>query len=224
MHSLLSSNHFTQWFDDNKDLFDEGIDYQSIKVKLKSGHTTVTKHDYALTLDCAKEMAMLSRVEKGKVARKYFIACEKKLREVFAKLKNTNTRRSKLLAAGKSLEFVEKRIETVETRKTFTGTLKDHGVEGSGYQTCTRSIYAPLFGGDGSTAYIKEKLGIDKKASVRDSIGMTELVAVQLSELLAADRIAEQDARGNVQCANVCANSSRSVASAINASRKQLTA
>lgn len=151
--------------------------------------------------------------------------------EVLPSIRKTGTytakpkdRRSKLLAAGKSLEFVEKRIETVETRKTFTGTLKDHGVEGSGYQTCTRSIYAPLFGGDGSTAYIKEKLGIDKKASVRDSIGLTALVAVQLSELIAADRIKEQNAQGNVVCADVCATSSRSVASAIKASRKQLSA
>lgn len=34
---------------------------------------------YALTLECAKEISMLQRSEKGKMARQYFIECEKKL-------------------------------------------------------------------------------------------------------------------------------------------------
>jgi anti-repressor protein len=37
------------------------------------------KVDYVLSLDCAKEISMLQRSEKGKEARKYFIECEKQL-------------------------------------------------------------------------------------------------------------------------------------------------
>lgn len=37
--------------------------------------------DYFLTLDMAKELAMVERTAKGKEARQYFIACEKELRE-----------------------------------------------------------------------------------------------------------------------------------------------
>lgn len=37
--------------------------------------------EYFLTLDAAKEISMLQRSEKGKEARKYFIECEKKLKE-----------------------------------------------------------------------------------------------------------------------------------------------
>ena len=37
--------------------------------------------EYALTVDIAKELSMLSKTEKGKEARKYFIKCEKKLKE-----------------------------------------------------------------------------------------------------------------------------------------------
>lgn len=37
--------------------------------------------EYALTVDMAKELSMLSKAEKGKEARKYFIKCEKKLKE-----------------------------------------------------------------------------------------------------------------------------------------------
>lgn len=36
--------------------------------------------EYALTLECAKEISMLQRNEKGKQARQYFIECEKNLK------------------------------------------------------------------------------------------------------------------------------------------------
>jgi len=39
----------------------------------------VEQKDYILTLDTAKELAMLDKGEKGKAVRRYFIACEKEL-------------------------------------------------------------------------------------------------------------------------------------------------
>lgn len=40
------------------------------------------RDEYILTLDTAKELAMVEGNAKGRQARKYFIACEKKLRDV----------------------------------------------------------------------------------------------------------------------------------------------
>lgn len=37
--------------------------------------------DYIITLDMAKELSMVENNVKGRQARKYFIACEKKLRQ-----------------------------------------------------------------------------------------------------------------------------------------------
>jgi len=37
--------------------------------------------EYAITLDMAKELAMVENNQQGRIARKYFIICEKKLRE-----------------------------------------------------------------------------------------------------------------------------------------------
>lgn len=62
--------------------FDENIDYEAVSVfrHHPNGIGGTTVKDYALTLDCAKEIAMLQRSEKGKTARQYFIECEKQLR------------------------------------------------------------------------------------------------------------------------------------------------
>ncbi|EEE3274511.1 phage antirepressor Ant [Salmonella enterica subsp. enterica serovar Braenderup] len=46
------------------------------------------RKDYHLTLDTAKELAMVERNEKGRQIRRYFIECEKKLREDTAKTQN----------------------------------------------------------------------------------------------------------------------------------------
>jgi anti-repressor protein len=62
--------------------FEEGEDFMIISrsPKLASGNRGATK-EYFVTLDMAKELAMVERNEKGKQARRYFIDCEKQLIE-----------------------------------------------------------------------------------------------------------------------------------------------
>ncbi|MCU7583663.1 phage antirepressor KilAC domain-containing protein [Riemerella anatipestifer] len=82
LHSFLEiKDKFADWI---KRMFEygfiENIDYQSLSdfsEKPNGGRPLI---NYALTLDCAKEISMLQRSEKGKQARRYFIECEKKLR------------------------------------------------------------------------------------------------------------------------------------------------
>lgn len=62
--------------------FNENVDYISCPF-LDSYNQIVT--DYVITLDCAKEISMIQRSKKGKQARQYFIACEKKLKEIIEK-------------------------------------------------------------------------------------------------------------------------------------------
>jgi phage anti-repressor protein len=83
LHEFLSIKaNFTDWC---KRMFEygftENIDYQAIHnfVKASNGIGGVNKIDYALTIDTAKEIAMIQRNDKGKQAREYFIACEKAL-------------------------------------------------------------------------------------------------------------------------------------------------
>ena len=63
--------------------FEEEIDFIRVAQKratnnLKNPVTTVL--DHAISIDMAKEISMIQRTEKGKIARQYFINCEKKLK------------------------------------------------------------------------------------------------------------------------------------------------
>lgn len=44
------------------------------------------KIDYALTIDCAKQIAMLQRNKQGQQVRAYFIKCEELLKEKLKKM------------------------------------------------------------------------------------------------------------------------------------------
>ena len=75
-----SSERFSKWIDRMLEYgFTNGVDYtpyQKVHPLNKQSFG-----DYALTLDTAKEVAMIQRNEKGRQARRFFIECEKALRE-----------------------------------------------------------------------------------------------------------------------------------------------
>lgn len=61
--------------------FEENIDFVKVTQKCPTSSTGQNKVNYALKIDMAKEIAMIQRNDKGKVARLYFIECEKRLKE-----------------------------------------------------------------------------------------------------------------------------------------------
>ena len=54
----------------------ENVDYQSFYQVVEREIGGSTRYDYALSLNAAKEISMMSQTQKGKEARRYFIECE----------------------------------------------------------------------------------------------------------------------------------------------------
>ena len=93
---------FTDWVKQNFKDFEEGIDYEgsliSTPYNKKYPDKLQTIQDYALTIDMAKQLCLMSRTEKGKQYRKYLIEVERKwndpqevVKRGYAILQNENT-------------------------------------------------------------------------------------------------------------------------------------
>lgn len=80
LHEYLGiGTQYTKWFDRMCEYgFTENTDYQAISQKrLTAQGNETTYSDHQITLDMAKEIAMIQRSEKGKQVRQYFIEVEK---------------------------------------------------------------------------------------------------------------------------------------------------
>lgn len=90
LHTFLSvGRDFSTWIKERvaKYGFVEGVDFIRFT---NSGEPTSGGDnrtiDYALTLDMAKELAMVENNERGRQVRQYFIACERRAREIHSTL------------------------------------------------------------------------------------------------------------------------------------------
>lgn len=107
----------------NKYEFIEGKDFQSFMIKSTGGRP---RTNYAVTIEMAKELAMVSPTRKGKITRQYFIKCEETLKEIVIKKQAS-------------------RLAGIETRKTLTDVIQDSGenerMHGHGYTNYTKLAY-----------------------------------------------------------------------------------
>lgn len=85
LHEFLESKErFSKWFDKMLGYgFEEGVDYTPYQTVHPQNLQDIS--DFVLKIDMAKEISMVSKLEKGKIARKYFIECERKLKQVATK-------------------------------------------------------------------------------------------------------------------------------------------
>lgn len=83
LHAFLESRQdFSTWIKARieKYNFVDGVDFVTFHKIVERA----TRIEYALSMDMAKELAMLEANAKGQQARRYFIACEERLRNVMA--------------------------------------------------------------------------------------------------------------------------------------------
>lgn len=82
LHQFLKvGRDFTHWIKDRIEKFGfvENEDFKLTLVKIGE-RQNVTRHDYSLTIDTAKELCMVENNEQGSRARKYFIEVEKRFK------------------------------------------------------------------------------------------------------------------------------------------------
>jgi phage anti-repressor protein len=89
LHAFLQSRQdYSTWIKSRiaKYSFELDVDYLLHKfveqVPHQGGLRTTERFEYFLTIDMAKELAMVERTAKGRQARRYFLDCERQLRQL----------------------------------------------------------------------------------------------------------------------------------------------
>lgn len=118
LHNALEVQHrFNDWFNTNKKMLIEEVDYTTVPVLVEvennGGFQKRQLNDYQLTIEAAKHICMMSRTEKGREVRNYFIQLEKDWNspdKVMARA---------LLMANRRLEAQDRRIEEMRPKEIF---------------------------------------------------------------------------------------------------------
>ena len=108
---------FSQWFDRHLQYgFEENKDFTSVKIfTVVNNGAKRELQDYAVTIDMAKELCMLQKSDKGREFRRYFIECEKQLKEVSKQTKPALSREQELV-----LTIYNGGVESVQAAKELT--------------------------------------------------------------------------------------------------------
>ena len=172
--------------------FEEEIDFIKVAQKratnnLKNPVTTVI--DHAISIDMAKEISMIQRTEKGKIARQYFINCEKKLKEV-KKLSPMELMELQF----KALKEQEEKIVQVENKvDKLEEDMPLFQIDCKEIQALVRKKGIEALGGYRSIAYnnnsLRGKVYSDIQQQIRREFGVLRYEAIKRSQLEMAKEI-----------------------------------
>lgn len=124
LHEYLQvKSRFNDWIINriNKYNFEEYNDYTKILVQCVRGQN---EYDYAITLDMAKELCMVENNDLGRQARKYFIACEKQLKENTIQFEMLDSRLGVLQRLVNECESAQARDKIRLKMATIIGTTR----------------------------------------------------------------------------------------------------
>ena len=194
LHEFLEiKTKYKDWFPRMVEYgFEEEIDFMKVAQKratnnLKNPVTTVI--DHAISIDMAKEISMIQRTEKGKIARQYFINCEKKLKEV-KKLSPMELMELQFIALKEQKEKiiqVENKVDKLEEDmplfqidcKEIQALVRKKGIEAlGGYKSVTYK--------DNS---LRGKVYSDIQHQIRREFGVSRYEAIKRSQLEMAKEI-----------------------------------
>lgn len=121
-------------------------------------------------------------------------------------------------ATAEENKWVGARALARSERISYTGVLKQHGVNGRGYMQCTEAVYMGLLGG--KSYQIRSQRGLPEKANLRNHMDHDELAFVAAAEALSSDRILDENRQGNEDCAEASNISAGAIRRAIEEDRR----
>lgn len=124
---------------------------------------------------------------------------------------------------GKSNDWIQDRINSIENYKQHTDVLASHGVgwqaQRNGFAECADAINSAILGG--RSKKLKEVLGLTKKSQrLRDNLNRKQLTALSFAEALADDEIEVKNLQGNQACRQACAQAASKVTEAAQGSTR----
>jgi anti-repressor protein len=156
LHEFLESKQdFSTWIKNRVDKygFAENVDYLLHKfmeqVSHQGGYRNRVKIDYIISLDMAKELAMVENNDKGRQARRYFIEVEKRYKQQIPQVENL----SRLQILEMALESEKKYLAENEKTKQLTKTITEQAPKvefydevGKTTNTHTLGVFAKVLG------------------------------------------------------------------------------
>jgi len=114
-------SEFMKWFSRYSEYgFNENEDYRAYRqISRHANGRDYEQTDYEITIDMAKELAMLQKTEKGKMARRYFIELEKKWNTPEAIMARA------IKMADNKIVKLEKQIEEDKPKVLFAEAVQD---------------------------------------------------------------------------------------------------
>ena len=112
LHAFLEAgSNVNTWFKNQVEraMLIENEDFVCVQISESEGRGGQNKMDYAISINSAKEIAMLNGGDKGKQARLYFIECEKQLTKPMSQI-------DILVQSVQLLQEQSKRIDNVEAQ------------------------------------------------------------------------------------------------------------
>lgn len=172
--------------------FEEEIDFIRVAQKratnnLKNPVTTVI--DHAISIDMAKEISMIQRTEKGKIARQYFINCEKKLKAVkkLSPMELMELQFKVLKEQKEKITQVENKVDKLEEDMPL------FQIDCKEIQALVRKKGIEALGGYRSIAYndnsLRGKVYSDIQQQIRREFGVVRYEAIKTSQLEMAKEI-----------------------------------
>ena len=188
LHEFLEiGQDFTNWI---KRMIEYGFEENQDFTVAKISEGKVTKHEYIITLNMAKEISMIQRSEKGKQARKYFIQCEKKLREVVQDpYKALSPELQAIFKIDQKQQALEEKVEDMESNFPL------FNIECEELQKLVKKVGTNALGGYGSRAYkdnsLRQKVYKDIQHQLTREFGIGSYKAIKRCQLSLAKEIVQ---------------------------------